>query len=147
MKYIFVLFPILFYNFIFSNIAICNEKLNKNKNIITINNKPSKISNDNTITNRQFSILKTNDYKDVKLKKTINLNNYSICDNNNKNKNENLLLNNKTQYQNKNSMCDYYKKPASIGRKFINGKKKITPSSQFCRLEYSQRIGYFCNCK
>ena len=39
MKYIFVLFPILFYNFIFSNIAICNVKENKqkNKDILTIN--------------------------------------------------------------------------------------------------------------
>ena len=132
-----------------SNIAICNVKENKqkNKDILTINTTANKILSNNQSSNVQFDILKTNDYKNIKLKTDINLDNYSICDNNNKNKNENLLLNNKTQYQNKNSMCDYYKKPASIGRKFINGKKKITPSSQFCRLEYSQRIGYFCDCK
>ena len=147
MKYIFVLFPILFYNFIFSNIAICNVKENKqkNKDILTINTTANKILSNNQSSNVQFDILKTNDYKNVKLKTDINLDNYNINNNDDKHNNGNSIQNNKHQYVSSNSVCNHYGKRQNS--RWLKSKKTLTPNSQFCQLKYSQRIGYFCDCK
>ena len=147
MKYIFVLLLFLFSYFEFPNIAICNVKENKQhkKDILTINTTANKILSNNQLDNQQFDILKTNDYKNIKLKTDINLDNYNINNNNDKHNHNNSLQNNKQQYVSSNSVCNHYRKRKNS--RWLESKKTPTPNSQFCQLKYSQRIGYFCNCK
>lgn len=149
------LLSFLFSYFIFFNIANGKEEdtqtttmIAKNKkDIITINNKANKIEkNSINIESKIFLLSPTETFSNIRLKENINVDNYKIYHNDNKNdKDENLLSDNKQQYTSGNSICDYYNR-RNHGR-IMKSKKIKTTSSQFCQVRYSQRIGYYCDCR